>query len=122
MAPSAEVPDLFGRIHRVVDQHLNTPQESYELTPPGRSNFIIPTRTQLSVLDEIESRHRDESSVLDDLTDSKIPDMERRLNLVMRAIGMPLYQVVALPMTVRDMMVGVIYVLRQSAFTFILWP
>jgi PAS domain S-box-containing protein len=47
-----------------------------------------------------------------------IPDMERRLNLVMRAIGMPLYQVVALPMTVRDMLVGVIYVLRQSAFTF----
>jgi PAS domain S-box-containing protein len=48
----------------------------------------------------------------------KIPDMERRLNLVMRAIGMPLYQVIALPMTVRDMMVGVIYVLRHSAFTF----
>jgi PAS domain S-box-containing protein len=48
----------------------------------------------------------------------KIPDMERRLNLVMRAIGMPLYQVVALPMTVRDILVGVIYVLRRSAFTF----
>jgi PAS domain S-box-containing protein len=47
-----------------------------------------------------------------------IPDMQRRLNLVMRAIGMSLYQVVALPMIVSDMLVGVIYVLRQSAFTF----
>jgi PAS domain S-box-containing protein len=48
----------------------------------------------------------------------KIPDLEQRLQLVMRAIGLSLYQVVALPMIVGDMLVGVIYVLRQSAFTF----
>ncbi|MBN2470904.1 MAG: PAS domain S-box protein, partial [Anaerolineae bacterium] len=49
-----------------------------------------------------------------------IPDLERRLNLVVRAIGIALSQVVALPLTVHDVLVGVIYVLRQegTAFTF----
>lgn len=48
-----------------------------------------------------------------------IPDLERRLSLVGRAIGMPFRQVVALPMNIHDVVVGVIYVLRQedSAFT-----
>jgi PAS domain S-box-containing protein len=48
-----------------------------------------------------------------------IPDLERRLNRVVRAIGIALQQIVALPMTVRDGLVGVIYVLRRegSAFT-----
>jgi GAF domain-containing protein len=55
---------------------------------------------------------------LSETRELKIPDLERRLQLVMRAIGMSLYQVVALPMIVGDMLVGVIYVLRQSAFTF----
>jgi PAS domain S-box-containing protein len=55
---------------------------------------------------------------LDESREFNIPDLERRLQIVMRAIGMSLYQVVALPMIVGDMLVGVIYVLRQSAFTF----
>ena len=55
---------------------------------------------------------------LDETLEFKIPDMERRLQMVMRAIGMSLYQVVALPMIIDKMLVGVIYVLRQSAFTF----
>jgi PAS domain S-box-containing protein len=58
---------------------------------------------------------------LDDAEDPlqfKIPDLEQRLQIVMRALGMSRYQVVALPMIVGDVLVGVIYVLRQSAFTF----
>jgi PAS domain S-box-containing protein len=48
-----------------------------------------------------------------------IPDLERRLNRVVRAIGIALQQIVALPLTVSDGLVGVIYVLRRegSAFT-----
>ncbi len=48
-----------------------------------------------------------------------IPDLERRLNMVVRAIGITLQQIVALPLVVHDVLVGVIYVLRQegSAFT-----
>lgn len=48
-----------------------------------------------------------------------IPDLERRLNLVVRRIGINLTQIVALPMTVDDNLVGVIYVLRRepTAFT-----
>jgi PAS domain S-box-containing protein len=67
--------------------------------------------------------------LFDDLPDSgeyldplhwTIPDLERRLNLVVRAIGIALSQVVALPLTVHDVLVGVIYVLREegAAFTF----
>jgi PAS domain S-box-containing protein len=50
-----------------------------------------------------------------------IPDLERRLNVVAQAIGMALRQVVALPLMVGDVVVGVIYILRQedSAFTFV---
>ena len=40
----------------------------------------VPTRTQLDVLDEIESRHRGESCVLGDLTETRIPELERQLN------------------------------------------
>lgn len=49
----------------------------------------------------------------------RIPDLERRLNLVVQQIGIALRQIVALPMTVDDNLVGVIYVLRRegSAFT-----
>ena len=49
-----------------------------------------------------------------------IPDLERRLNLVVSRIGIALRQIVALPMTSSDSQVGVIYVLRreETAFTF----
>ena len=49
-----------------------------------------------------------------------IPDLERRLNLVVSRIGIALRQIVALPMTINDDQVGVIYVLRreETAFTF----
>jgi PAS domain S-box-containing protein len=55
---------------------------------------------------------------LNETLEFKIPDLERRLQMVMRAIGISPYQVVALPMIIDKMLVGVIYVLRQSAFTF----
>ena len=81
-----------------------------------QASFGLPART-IPLVKPFFSDLPDVGESLDPLQ-WKIPDMERRLNLVMRAIGMPLYQVVALPMIVRNMLVGVIYVLRQSAFTF----
>jgi PAS domain S-box-containing protein len=47
-----------------------------------------------------------------------IPDLERRLNLVVRAIGIALRQIVALPLTMSDVLVGVIYVLRREGTAF----
>jgi PAS domain S-box-containing protein len=47
-----------------------------------------------------------------------VPDLERRLNAVARTLNSSVRQIVALPMIVRDVLVGVIYVLRESAFTF----
>jgi len=47
-----------------------------------------------------------------------IPDLERRLNLVVRAIGVSFQQIVALPLVVHDVLVGVIYVLRQEGLPF----
>lgn len=47
-----------------------------------------------------------------------IPDLERRLNLVVRASGLPLSQVVALPMVVRDVLVGIIYIFRREGVGF----
>jgi PAS domain S-box-containing protein len=48
-----------------------------------------------------------------------IPGLERRLQQVVRRIGISLRQIVALPMTIGDNLVGVIYVLRgeDTAFT-----
>jgi PAS domain S-box-containing protein len=91
---------------------LAEPDGSYKV----QASYGLPART-IPLVKPFFADLPEASEALDPLQ-WKIPDMERRLNLVMRAIGMPLYQVVALPMTVRDMMVGVIYVLRQSAFTF----
>ncbi len=47
-----------------------------------------------------------------------IPDLQRRLNLVVRASGLPLSQVVALPMVVRDVLVGIIYIFRHEGAGF----
>jgi PAS domain S-box-containing protein len=47
-----------------------------------------------------------------------VPDLERRLNMVVRQIGIPLRQIVALPMTASDDLIGVIYVLRQEGAAF----
>jgi len=47
-----------------------------------------------------------------------IPNLERRLNQVVRRIGIPLQQIVALPMTAADNLVGVIYVLRREGTAF----
>ena len=48
-----------------------------------------------------------------------IPDLELRLSLVARAIRLPLQQVVALPLTFEDRLLGVIYLFREgnTAFT-----
>jgi hypothetical protein len=40
----------------------------------------LPTETQVRVLGEIETRYRRESSILDELIDTKIPELEKRLN------------------------------------------
>ena len=47
-----------------------------------------------------------------------IPNLERRLQLVVSQIGIALQQIVALPMTVGDNLVGVIYVLRREGTAF----
>ena len=47
-----------------------------------------------------------------------IPNLERRLHQVVRRIGIPLQEIVALPMTVEDTLVGVIYVLRREGTAF----
>ena len=47
-----------------------------------------------------------------------IPDLERRLQQVAGRIGISLRQIVALPMTIGDNLVGVIYVLRGEGAAF----
>lgn len=47
-----------------------------------------------------------------------IPDLERRLNLVVHSTGLPLRDIVALPMIGGDNLVGVIYVLRGEGAAF----
>ena len=48
----------------------------------------------------------------------QIPDLPVRLRLVSRAAGIPLRQVVALPMLVEERLVGVIYVFRMTELGF----
>lgn len=47
-----------------------------------------------------------------------IPGLQRRLNSITQAAGIVLRQVVGLPMTVRDVLVGVIYVFRREGAAF----
>ncbi len=41
---------------------------------------FVPTQMQVGALDGLESRYREQSTALDELTESKIPDFEKRLN------------------------------------------
>jgi PAS domain S-box-containing protein len=47
-----------------------------------------------------------------------IPDLQARLNLVTRAIRLPLHQVIALPLTFEDRLLGVIYLFRSGSIAF----
>lgn len=47
-----------------------------------------------------------------------IPDLARRLNLVARAIRLPLEQAVALPLTIEEHLLGVIYLFRSGSIAF----
>jgi len=47
-----------------------------------------------------------------------IPDLYVRLNLVARAIRLPLHQVVALPLTFEERLLGVIYLFRSGSIAF----
>ena len=47
-----------------------------------------------------------------------IPDLQARLNLVARAILLPLHQVVALPLIFEDRLLGVIYLFRSGSIAF----
>jgi PAS domain S-box-containing protein len=48
----------------------------------------------------------------------RIPDLQARLNLVVRAIRLPLHQVVALPLTVEETLLGLIYLFRSGGIAF----
>jgi PAS domain S-box-containing protein len=48
----------------------------------------------------------------------RLPDLEARMNLVVRAIRLPLHQVVALPLTVEDRLLGLIYLFRSGGIAF----
>ncbi|PKO23492.1 MAG: histidine kinase [Chloroflexi bacterium HGW-Chloroflexi-1] len=47
-----------------------------------------------------------------------IPDLQARLNLVARAIRLPLHQVIALPLTFEERLLGVIYLFRSGSSAF----
>ncbi|OQY24728.1 MAG: hypothetical protein B6I34_03315, partial [Anaerolineaceae bacterium 4572_32.1] len=53
-----------------------------------------------------------------DLLRWTIPDLERKLRRVAQAIGMGLTRVVALPMTIEDRLIGVVYVFRTGGIAF----
>jgi PAS domain S-box-containing protein len=48
----------------------------------------------------------------------RVPDLEVRLNLVARAVRLPLSQVIALPLIVQDVLSGVIYLFRSGSTAF----
>jgi PAS domain S-box-containing protein len=48
----------------------------------------------------------------------QMPDLTARLRLASAAVGVPLRQVVALPMTIRDEVIGIIYVIRSLGTDF----
>lgn len=53
-----------------------------------------------------------------DLLGWAIPDLERKLGQVTRALGMGLTRVVALPMAIEEQLIGVIYVFRTGGIAF----
>lgn len=100
-----------GKIGLIV---LAQPDGSYQV----QASYGLPPR-MIPLVQPLFTDLPDPGEYLDPLHWT-IPDLERRLSLVVRAIGISLSQIVALPLTVRDVLVGVIYVLRQegAAFTF----
>lgn len=48
----------------------------------------------------------------------QIPDLQMRLAMVARAVGLPLRQVVSLPLVVEDELLGVIYIFRAGSAAF----
>jgi PAS domain S-box-containing protein len=53
-----------------------------------------------------------------DLARWTIPDLEMKLALVSAALGLPLHQVVALPLVIRNSLMGMIYVFRTEGTAF----
>jgi PAS domain S-box-containing protein len=47
-----------------------------------------------------------------------MPDLEARVNLVGRAIRLPLHQVIALPLTIEERLLGLIYLFRSGSIAF----
>ena len=47
-----------------------------------------------------------------------MPDLQARLNLVVRAIRLPLHQVIALPLTFEERLLGLIYLFRGGSIAF----
>jgi PAS domain S-box-containing protein len=47
-----------------------------------------------------------------------IPDLEKRLGLVVQAIRLPLHQVIALPLTFHERLLGMIYLFRSGSIAF----
>jgi PAS domain S-box-containing protein len=50
--------------------------------------------------------------------DYAVPDLQARLNLVARAVRLPLNQMIALPLIVHDVLSGVIYLFRSGSIAF----
>jgi PAS domain S-box-containing protein len=48
----------------------------------------------------------------------EIPDLEARLNRVVQAIRLPLHQIIALPLTFQDRLLGMIYLFRSGSIAF----
>jgi PAS domain S-box-containing protein len=92
---------------------LMQPDGSYKL----HASYGVPENL-LPLLNPLFADIPDSGQTVDPLQWT-IPDLERRLSRVVGQIGIPLQQIVALPMTVQGNQVGVIYVIRRggSAFT-----
>jgi hypothetical protein len=57
-----------------------TATEVTQLYRAVENSPYVPTQTQIHLLEEMEARHHDQSSELDELTETKIPELERQLN------------------------------------------
>jgi len=79
---------------------------SYGL-PPHMLQFFEPFLVDIPYLSE-ESQ----------LSHWRIPDLQLRLRLVSAAAGIPLRQVIALPMVMEGELIGVIYIFRTSSLAF----
>src|SRR5436190_769168 len=49
VAPAPVLLQLLGRVHRIVDEQLHSPQERYEVLAPRRGGLIVPARPELVV-------------------------------------------------------------------------